>query len=224
MKKDGRIPGALYVITDETVQGRFTHLELARMAAEGGADAIQFREKRPRTTRELVATAREMARLLRGRGVRLVVDDRADVALAAGVDAVHLGRDDLEPEVARRLMGEEALIGATANTLEEARGLAAAPVDYLGVGPVFGTRTKANPAPALGLEGLHEIVQAVGKPVIAIGSIAPDRVADVLAAGAHGVAVISGVVCHEDPVLATRMFRDAIESWAARQVRTGASR
>jgi thiamine-phosphate pyrophosphorylase len=205
--------GRLHVITDAVLQTRASHLELARLAAAGGADTIQFREKRPLTTRMLVETAAAMRQALEGTGARLVVDDRVDVALAAGVPAVHLGRDDLDVQTARAILGADALIGGTANSLAEALRVAATDVDYLGVGPVFGTRSKANPAPPLGLDGLRVIVEAVGKPVIAIGSITADRVRSVLDAGAHGVAVLSAVVCRDDPAEAARAFRGAIDAW-----------
>ncbi|HZS32697.1 MAG TPA: thiamine phosphate synthase [Methylomirabilota bacterium] len=206
-------PGRLHVITDETLQARFSHVELACLAAAGGADVVQFREKRPWTTRALVRTATALRDALAGTGTALVIDDRVDVAAAVGVPAVHLGRDDLDVACARRLLGPAAVIGGTANSLEEARRVAGLDVDYLGVGPVFGTASKANPAPALGLEGLRAIVAAVAKPVIAIGSITAERIPAVLDAGAHGVAVLSAVVCQEDPAGAARQLRLAIDAW-----------
>jgi thiamine-phosphate pyrophosphorylase len=205
--------GRLHVITDAALQDRFSHVELARLAAAGGADAVQFREKRAWPTRALVETAEAMRRALEGAAVCLVVDDRVDVAVAAGARAVHLGRDDLAVATARRLLGADALIGGTANSLAEAFRVAATGVDYLGVGPVFGTRSKANPAASLGLDGLRTIVEAVPKPVIAIGSVTADRVRALLDAGAHGVAVISAVVCQADPAAAAREFRGAIDAW-----------
>ena len=210
--------GRLHVITDATLQGRFSHVDLARLAAEAGADAVQFREKRAWPTRALVETATGMRRALEGTSTCLVVDDRVDVALAAGARAVHLGRHDLDVATARRVLGPDALIGGTANSLEEALGVALTGVDYLGVGPVFGTRSKANPAPPLGLDGLRAIVQAVPKPVIAIGSITADRVATLLEAGAHGVAVLSAVVCQGDPGAAAREFREAVDAWLGARV------
>jgi thiamine-phosphate pyrophosphorylase len=210
--------GRLHVITDTVLQDRFPHAELARLAAAGGADAVQFREKRPWTTRALVETAVAMRRAVEGTGTALVVDDRVDVAAAVGARAVHLGRDDLDVATARRLLGPEALIGGTANSLEEALRVAASGVDYLGVGPVFGTRSKTNPAPPLGLAELHAIVAAVATPVMAIGSLTADRVADVLEAGAHGVAVLSAVVCAPDPAAATDELRRAIDAWLGREV------
>jgi thiamine-phosphate pyrophosphorylase len=205
--------GRLHVITDATLQTRFSHVELARLAAAAGADTIQFREKRPVTTRALVEAAESMHRALEGTGAQLVVDDRVDVALAAGVRAVHLGRDDLDIATARAILGAEGLIGGTANSLAEALQVAATDVDYLGVGPVFGTRSKANPAPPLGIDGFRTIVEAVRKPVIAIGSVTADRVRSLLDSGAHGVAVLSAVVCQADPAEAARAFRSAIDAW-----------
>ena len=209
-----RVPGRLHVITDETVQSRYSHLELAILAAEGGADTVQFREKRTRTTRTLVDRARAMAEQVRERGARLLVNDRIDVAVAADADGAHLGPEDLEPTSARRLLGQRGVIGATANDLERALALEGAPIDYLGVGPIFGTSSKASPAATLGLEGLRRIAGAVSRPVIAIGNITPEHVGAVLEAGAHGVAVLSDVVCHARPAHRVRQFADALERGA----------
>ena len=213
--------GRLHVITDEVLQSRFSHSELARLAIEGGADAVQFREKRGQTTRELMAAASGVAGECDAGNALLVVDDRVDVAAALGAPAVHLGRDDLPADVARRLLGVEVIIGGTANSLEEALKVAETPIDYLGVGPVYGTRSKANPAPDTGLDLLREIVEACGLPVIAIGSIVPERVSDVLATGAFGVAVLSGVVCQPDPVSAARRYREAIDGASSSDARGG---
>ncbi len=173
---------------------------LGLAAARGGAGVVQYREKRPLPTNTLVERARGL------RGAELIVNDRVDVAAAVGA-GVHLGRGDLQPEVARRLLGERALIGATANSLEQAQQVIArsgASLDYLGVGPVYGTRSKANPAPRMGLDRLAAIVEAVPLPVIAIGSIDAKRLPEVLATGAHGVAVLSAVCAATDPEAATR--------------------
>ena len=204
--------GRLHVITDEVIQSRYTHAELAALAVEGGADVIQFREKRPLTTKELIASASGVASACGEAGSLLVVDDRVDVAAAIGAPAVHLGRDDLPAHLARKLLGPDAVIGGTANDLEEALEVAVKPVDYLGVGPVYGTASKANPAPTMGLELLGRIVEACEQPVIAIGGITPESVSDVLATGVHGVAVLSGVVGQPDPAAAARAYRQAIDS------------
>lgn len=200
----------LTVITDESIQSRYSHAELAGLAAHGGADAVQIREKRPRTTRELIVLAERARAALRGTGTRLIVNDRMDVAYAVGADAVHLGRDDPDPQTARRLLGSSALIGGTANGLSEALAVDCSAVDYLGVGPVYGTSTKSSPAPALGVEGLRQICERVRKPVIAIGNITADRVAEVVSAGAFGIAVVSAVVSSDDPAAATRELGNSL--------------
>ena len=203
--------GRLHVITDEVLQTRFSLVELAAAAAAGGADIVQYREKRQVATREMIRAARLISLTLQHTDTTLLVDDRVDVARAVGASAVHLGRDDLPPEAARRILGPDALIGGTANSVEEAVEVARQPVDYLGVGPVYGTTSKGDrAAPMLGLERFAEICAAVDKPVIGIGSITVDRVADVLAAGAYGVAVLSAIVCQDDPQAACRAFADEI--------------
>ncbi len=208
--KRSRRPGRLHVITDATLQGRFDHATLARLATEGGAETIQLREKRPLPTAELVRIGHRIREQV-GDLVWFVIDDRIDVAAACGADGVHLGPLDTDPGSARRLLGADALIGGTANAYGRALSVARQPVDYVGVGPVFGTRSKADPAPMLGLDRLGRIVRALNKPVIAIGGITPDRVEAVLAAGAHGVAVLSAVVRSHDPAAATAAFREAID-------------
>lgn len=204
--------GRLHVITDEVLQDRFSHVELAAAAAAGGADVIQYREKRPVSTKEMMRVAVLMSLACREFGTTLLIDDRVDVAAAVGATAVHLGREDLPPDIARQILGSDAIIGGTANSVEEAVKVARQPVDYLGVGPVFGTTSKGErAAPMLGLERFAEICEAVEKPVIGIGSITADRVGDVLTAGAYGVAVLSAVVCQEDPQAACREFADEIK-------------
>lgn len=203
--------GRLHVITDEVLQDRFSHVELAAAAAAGGADVIQYREKRPVSTKEMMRVAVLMSLACREFGTTLLIDDRVDVAAAVGATAVHLGREDLPPDIARQILGSDAIIGGTANSVEEAVKVARQPVDYLGVGPVFGTTSKGErAAPMLGLERFAEICEAVDKPVIGIGSISVDRVGDVLEAGAHGVAVLSAVVCQDDPQASCREFADEI--------------
>ena len=212
--------GRLHVITDELLQTRFSHAELAIMAAAGGADIIQYREKRPLTTRAMISAAQAMIAATRNQAAKggvsretpVLIDDRADIAAAVGAPALHLGRDDLPPAAARRILGPDAIIGGTANSLEEAIRVAREPIDYLGVGPVYGTTSKGDrAAPKLGLPALAEIAAAVDLPVIAIGGITVESVAEVLATGAYGVAVLSAVVCADDPQAATAAFRDAID-------------
>lgn len=200
----------LHVITDETVQGRYGHVALARLALAGGADAVQFREKRPWTTRQLFDVGRAIATACREANAVAVINDRADVALSAGAGGLHLGRNDLDVASARRIVGTAVLIGGTANSYDEAMAVADTDVDYLGVGPVYGTRSKASPAPALGLEALARIACGTPKPVVAIGGITATRIPETMQTGVYGVAVLSDVVIAADPASATRACRAAL--------------
>lgn len=207
-----RVP-RLHVITDAQLQQRFTHLDLAAAAIAGGADLVQLRDKHA-TDAELEPVARALIGLCRARGVLPLVNDRVQLAARVGAGGVHLGRTDLAPDLARAKLGPTTLIGATANTLAEALALRDAPIDYLGVGPVFGTTSKHQPAATLHLSGLAEICAAVPFPVIAIGGITAQRVAEVLATGAHGVAVLGAVCLVADPVEATAELRAALDAAA----------
>ena len=209
----------LHVITDETLQTRFSHGELARLALAGGAGCVQFREKRPQTTAELIDAARPVVDACREAGAVAVIDDRADVALALGAGAVHLGRRDLDVATARRILGNAAIIGGTANSYDEAAQVWLTDVDYLGVGPIHGTSSKAGPAPTMGLETLAGIAADSPKPVIAIGGIGPQHIGDIVRAGAHGVAVLSCIVAADRPEEAARAcaaaLRDAVRPHGA---------
>lgn len=201
--------GRVHVLTDVALQARFSHVELTRRVLAGGADAVQFREKGG-TTRELIGVAREMAALCREAGAVFIVNDRVDVALAAEADGVHLGQSDFPVALARRLLGEERIIGGSATTLEEARRCLEEGADYVGFGPVFPTGSKADAASPRGLGLLREIAAVLPAPIVAIGGIDARTAPEVFRAGAHGVAVISAVCCQEDPAEATRCLLRAL--------------
>ncbi|MDX1419130.1 MAG: thiamine phosphate synthase [Rubricoccaceae bacterium] len=209
--------GRLHVLTDFLFQQRFSHAELARLAVEGGADTLQFRQKRG-TVRSLLAGLGPAVEVCREAGVPLIVDDHLALALAVGADGVHLGQLDLPIGAARAVLarcgGPTRIVGATATTAEAARAAEAAGADYIGFGPVFATRSKANPASVKGLEGLATACRAVGVPVVAIGGLTPERVRPALEAGAHGVAVMTAVTTAPDPRAATARFREALEQRA----------
>ena len=204
----------LYVITDRR-WGK-SHLEVARAAIEGGATAIQLRDKEA-TTRELIEAGLALRELTRERGVAFIVNDRVDVALAVKADGVHVGQDDMPAKLARRLMGPDKIIGVSASTVEEALQAETDGADYISASPVFSTPTKPDAAPPTGLEGLRAIVEAVRIPVVAIGGINEGNVEEVIRAGADGVAVISAVVGAPDIAAAARRLRQRIE--AAREER-----
>ena len=183
----------VYPITDARLAG-ISQAEQVLRLAEGGATLVQLREKNL-SSREFFLDAEEALRVARRRGVKIIVNDRVDIALELNADGVHLGQDDLPPEAARRLLGDEAVIGFSTHNLEQAVMAAKLPVDYLAVGPIFTTHTKRNPDPPVSLEGLRTIRAAIGEiPLVAIGGITAENAAKVLAAGADGVAVIGGLL------------------------------
>ncbi len=190
--------GRFHVITDEVVQHRFSHARLAKLAIAGGADLIQMREKR-RSKHELVAAALEVREVCRAAGVPLIVNNRADIALAVGADGVHLGRSDLPIAAARRMLGPDAIIGATASTLEEARQAERDGADYVGFGHIYPTRSKTKPGTAIGTAALAEVCRELNIPVIAVGGIEEANLKPVLDSGAWGVAVIASVCGSRDP-------------------------
>ena len=171
---------------------------LARAAVRGGATLLQYREKAMADVRATVARVRHLVAAVSDTRVPVLVNDRVDVALAAGAAGVHLGQEDLAPEDARRLLGRGAVIGLTVKTAADADGLYRQPVDYACIGGVFATASKRNPDPPLGLDGLARIVFRVrlaraGLPVGAIAGIDRSNAAAVVGAGGDGVALISAL-------------------------------
>jgi len=201
---------SLYVITDARLARGRAHLDIVRAAIQGGATLVQYREKEA-TTRRMVQEARVLQELCREAGIPLIVNDRVDVALAVGADGVHLGVNDLPVPIARRLLGPGKLVGFSPETLEQARTGESGGADYLGVGSVFGTATKPDAGPAIGLAGLERVIAAVSIPVVGIGGIDAHNAAQVIQAGAAGVAVVSAVVAAEDVEAAARGLRRRIE-------------
>ena len=194
---------------------------LALQAAQGGATLIQYRDK-DAPTRTMVERARAVREALAGIGVPLVVNDRVDVALASGAQGVHLGRDDMSPDDARRLFGPIGIIGLTVKNEADARTAAAAPINYACVGGVFATVSKDNPDPPIGLDGLSRLAAIIHSrrsdlPVGAIAGIDISRVPQVVAAGADGVAAISAIFASGDPKGAAQAFRAALDKALARR-------
>ncbi|AOO80463.1 thiamine phosphate synthase [Bosea vaviloviae] len=204
----------LYGLVDPQIARGRSLAELARAAAKGGATLIQYRAKEA-STREMVREARAIHAALAGTGVPLLINDRVDVALAAGAEGVHLGADDMELADARRLLGENAIIGATLGEAAELPYLASARIDYACVGPVFATQHKDDADIPLGLDGYaalrRQAAEALGLlPVGAIAGINASNAASVMAAGADGVAVIGAMFGADDVEGATRALRAAM--------------
>lgn len=201
----------LYVITDAKLSRGRSHLEVAQAAIEGGASIIQFRDKEM-STRQLVETARKIKELTDEASIPLIINDRLDVALAVDADGVHVGQDDMPAALARQLIGPHKILGGSASTVEEALQAEREGADYVSASPVFTTPTKPDAPPPTGLEGLKAIVEAVNLPVIAIGGINEKNAAEVIEAGAQGIAVISAVISAPDIVAAARYLRETVEA------------
>jgi len=200
--------GRLHVLTD--ARGGRGALDTVSAAVAAGAPVVQVRAKNC-TDRVLYDFARRVVEICSPRGTTCLVNDRVDVALAVGAAGTHLGGEDLPIAVVRRLAGPEHLIGGTARDPQRARELVADGADYLGVGPAYSTTTKSGlPAP-LGPLRIGVVVTAVAVPVIAIGGVTAERIADLLAVGAHGVAVVSAVSRASDPADATRRLLRALD-------------
>lgn len=184
-----RLP-PIYPITNRELSG-LGHAEQVRQLAEAGCRFVQIREKTA-TSRDFYTAVVESLAIARPYDMKVIVNDRVDIAIAAGGDGVHLGQDDLSPHLARRILGNEALIGYSTHSVDQAIAAIAMPVDYIAIGPIFSTSTKENPDPVIGLEGIREIREAVGPAnIVAIGGIGLENVAEVIAAGADSAAVIS---------------------------------
>ena len=202
---------SLYLVTDRTLSlGRST-VEVVRAAIRGGVSCVQLREKGC-STREFMDEARLLKALLAGTGVPLFINDRLDVALAVGADGVHLGQNDLAIADARRLVGNRMIIGISAESVADAVRAEAEGADYIGASPVFTTPTKTDTASPLGLDGLRAIRRAVQLPLVAIGGIDADNAAQVLRAGADGLAVVSAIVSAPCPRTAAAAIRQQIET------------
>lgn len=204
------LPLGLYLVTDRPALCGRDLLDVVAQAVAGGAGMVQLREKTA-STREFVELARAVAGLLKPLGVPLLVNDRVDVALAAGADGVHVGQDDMRPADVRALLGPDAIIGLSVTGEAEARAARDEPVDYLGAGPVFATATKPDAGAPQGLSGLAAMVALAAVPVVAIGAITVANAASVLETGAAGLAVVSAVCSAPDPREAAARLRRIVD-------------
>jgi len=198
-----------YLVTDSSAGSVDRLVDICQAALDGGVTTIQLRAK-GWTDRQLHDAAVALAGRCRDAGAMFIVNDRLDVALASGADGLHLGVDDLPVEAARRLLGPDAVIGYSPESEADREAAERAGIDYLGVGPVYGTTTKVDAGPAIGLSGLQRVVAATTLPVIGIGGITIERAHEVVATGAVGVAVVGAVFNADDVTLAARQLREAL--------------
>lgn len=193
---------SLYLVLDPAVCGARAVAEVVEAAASGGVTIVQLRDKTA-GTRTFVERAREVRARLVPRRVPFLINDRVDVALAAGAEGVHLGQSDMDSADARRLLGPGAIIGLTVRSLAEAAAVPRGVIDYVSIGGVFPTASKNNPKPPIGLDGLARIAREIETPLVAISGIEVSNAAAVVAAGVEGVAVASAICRAPDPAAAS---------------------
>jgi len=201
--------GRLCVITDTSIQSRYTHVDIAEMAVKGGADMVQFRDKELPTA-EMINTAKFIASICRKKNVTFIVNDRIDVALSSDADGVHLGINDIPVAEARKLLGYDKIIGGTAHSLDEALYAEQQEADYIGYGHIYPTYSKFKPENPKGISGLKEILENIKTPIIAVGGIDLDNSRDIISAGCYGIAVIGSVVRAENPEKAVKQLRRVV--------------
>jgi thiamine-phosphate pyrophosphorylase len=211
----------LNAIVDPERSGGRDLAELARLCAEGGATLVQLRDKHG-DTGAMVEEARAIKKALAPFGVAFVVNDRVDVALAAGADGVHVGPDDMAVVDARRLLGPEAIIGLSIKSVAEAQAAPVELIDYVGSGGVYATLSKEQKKPPIGPQGLARIIDALKRrkpamPVCGIAGVDATNAAEVIGAGADGVAVISALSLAPDPSAAARTLRGIVDGVLAKR-------
>jgi thiamine-phosphate pyrophosphorylase len=189
----------IYPITDVYLS-KLSHLEQVEKLVRGGAQMIQLREKHA-SPREFHETAKQVVDYARKRKVKIIINDRVDVALAVKADGVHLGQDDLPPEQARKVLGETAIIGFSTHSVIQAVEALKLPIDYIAIGPVFPTLTKENPDAVVGIEGLKKVRAEISAfPLVAIGGINLENARTVLQHGADSIAVIGALLKSESQI------------------------
>jgi|SRR5271165_1696554 len=200
----------LYVILDAAlITSPERHCALS--LAEAGVRLLQYRIKSA-PARQYLESSRKLAEALRPKGVTFFVNDRPDVAFLAGASGVHVGQDDLDVEQARRVVGSDKLVGVSTHNLEQFQRATASSADYIAVGPVFTTSSKANPDPVVGVNFIRNVRSLTDKPIVAIGGITLERAAAVIEAGADSVAVISGIFSAPNPAEQARQYLETLEA------------
>jgi thiamine-phosphate pyrophosphorylase len=205
----------VYLITDRRLASGGNLLSAVERALSGGVRAVQLREKEL-GGRELLELARKMRALTSRHGAKLLINDRVDIALAAGADGVHLGEASIPPQEARRLLGPGRLIGCSAHGAEQLAAAEAGGADFAVFGPVYFTPSKAAYGPPLGVEALRRACASTRIPVFALGGVGARNINEVLAAGADGIAMISAILATEDPETAASEINHLVKNAISR--------
>lgn len=195
----------LYLVTDPELCQQAGVVDTVRRAVAGGVTMVQLRDKHA-TTAQRIECAIALRTALRGTGVPLIINDDVTAAVAAKADGAHIGQGDISPAKARAMLGTDRILGLSCETAQTVRDADPAVVDYLGLGPVFGTATKADHAQPVGFDGLAQLVALSSLPSVAIGGLKANHIKAVLGSGADGMAVVSAICGQPDPEAAARAF------------------
>ena len=196
---DKKLDYSVYLVLDPVLTENLGMVKTAELAVKVGATVVQLRAPQWKKRRRYEC-AIELKKVLSAYHVPLIIDDDVDIALACDADGVHVGQKDLPVDIVRKMMGPHKIVGLSINTISQMRLVAPKLVDYVGVGPVFATSTKPDAATPIGFEGLRELMKISPVPAVAIGGIKAQHVAQVVKAGAQGVAVVSAICGQPDPM------------------------
>lgn len=211
-----KIDLSLYLVTDRGLSLGLTTLQIIRAAVAGGVTMVQLREKEA-TTRKFYEEGLKIREFLGEHTIPLIINDRLDIALALDADGVHMGQDDMPVAAARRILGDDKIIGASVFNAAEAREAEAAGADYLGLSPIFITSTKPDLTAQIGIDGITPIRHAVRIPLVGVGSMNAGNAFEAVRAGLDGVAVVSAICSHRDPEGAARAIKaEVIRAKASR--------
>ena len=189
---------SLYLVTDRSLSLDRDMEWIVEEAVKGGVTMVQLREKEC-STRDFIELAIRLKQKLAPYNVPLIINDRADVALAANADGLHIGQSDIKYNMARQLLGADKIIGLSVENMEQVYESNNMDVDYIGISPVFSTATKTDTALPFGLEGIRDVMAICNHPAVAIGGINLTNIREIMAAGAHGIAVVSAICSAESP-------------------------
>ncbi|WP_282126893.1 thiamine phosphate synthase [Marinifilum flexuosum] len=199
----------LYLVTDKELANGKALEDIVEEAVKGGVSMVQIREKEA-NSKDFYQLADTVKKVLEKYKVPLIINDRLDIALAVDADGLHIGQSDLPYHVARKILGPNKIIGLSVENIEQARQANQLDVDYIGLSPVFSTQTKNDIAKPLELDGVKEIMSFSKHPAVAIGGINSTNTADIIKAGADGIAVVSAIVCAEDPCNAAKELKEIV--------------
>jgi len=200
---------SLYLVTDRSLSLGRPLETVVEEAVRGGVTMVQLREK-DASTLDFYNLAMKLKSILKSYNVPLIINDRLDIALACDAGGLHIGQSDMPYSVARKLLGKDKIIGLSVESIQDTIDANNLDVDYIGISPVFGTQTKTDTAPALGLEGIGEITRISGHPSVGIGGINLTNAQDIIQAGADGISVVSAIMSAPDPQQSARQLKEII--------------